>query len=224
MIELTDRLSTLFRGATQQGQMNSAYRSYKRWRKPNHVKSVIDKPFRHKVWCKKGKKKYPHVSQNAAKAAGIRSMMYWLETVTSQHTSTDHDALRSAMVKGFVNADKSLRRAGRFLTVAQHDLFCSQLELALVSYNALAAESLELETNLYKEVPKMHAATHHYDSRTNPRRTHCYPDEDMVGRLKTVYNACHGGTAPVRALQRYCISVGLRWWVALHELRGLPYV
>ena len=151
-------------------------------------------------------------------------MTYWLRTITSKHTATTHDATRAAMVKSFVNADLVCRHSGRFLSRQQHDALCSHMEVALVSYNALASESLANGTFLYKDVPKMHAATHVYDVRANPRRTHCYPDEDMVGRLKRIYNSCHGLTAPVRALQRYCILVGLRWWVALHELRGLPYV
>ena len=58
------------------------------------------------------------------------------------------------------------------------------METALVSYNALAVESSVLGTTAYKVVPKFHAATHVYDSRTNPRAVHCYADEDMVGRLK----------------------------------------
>ena len=98
------------------------------------------------------------------------------------------------------------------------------METALVSYNALAVESSVLGTTAYKVVPKFHAATHVYDSRTNPRAVHCYADEDMVGRLKQIFNSCHGLTAPRRSLQRYCMLLGLRWWAWLHDIRGLPYV
>ena len=117
--ELADLRSTVFAGATRQDKCYAAYRAYSIWCKNNLVKSVSGKPFKAKTWCTA---KYPCVSQLATKASGIRSMTYWLDTVTSQHTASEHDALRAAMVKGFVNADKSLRRAGRFLTRAQHDL------------------------------------------------------------------------------------------------------
>ena len=221
LCDLTDPQSTVFVGNTRQAKLHDAYRRYSIYCKNNRVKSVISKPFNKIVWCKS---KYPRVSQNAAKAAAIRSLMYWVETITSTQSSNEHDGLRSAMVKGFVNADRVCRRAGRFLSRAQHDALCSNLESALVCYNKLASESIRSGSKRYKIVPKFHAATHQYDSRTNPRRTHCYPDEDMVGKMKCIYNACHGLTAPVRALQRYCILVGLRWWVALHTMRGLPYV
>ena len=220
MKELSAPSSTAFNGDGRQAKLDDAYRKYKRWASNNMVKSVVGRKFTVRIWCKG---KYPHVTQNAAKAAAIRSMLYWLDIVCSRHTTTAHDATRASMVKSFVNADRTCRRAGRFLTPAQHSTLCTHIETALVNYNALASESLNEGSYLYKCIPKMHAATHVYDVRTNPRRTHCYADEDMVGKLKKIYNACHGASAPMRALQRYCILVGMRWWIALHEIRGLPY-
>ena len=152
----------------------------------------------------------------------MRSFIYWLDHVCSKHVSNDHDRVRAVMVRSFVEADKVCRRAGRMLTAEQHETLCKHTDTALTCYNWLAAESHRNGTYLYKVVPKFHAATHVYDSRKNPRAVHCYPDEDMVGRLKRVYVSCHGKTAPHRALQRYAMMICLRWWTALHSLRGIP--
>ena len=220
MKDLTKPTSVVFRGNTRQAKLNDAHRKYGRWCKERRVKSVIRKVFRENIWCKG---KYPRISQLAAKAAALRAMTYWLADVCSRHTTTSHDATGACMIASFVEADRTLRGAGRFLTTAQHHRFCDAMESALVCYNALAVESYADGTFLWKCIPKHHAATHSYDSRTNPRWTHCYPDEDMVGRLKLIFNSCHGSTAPARSLQKYCILVGLRWWVALHSIRGLEY-
>ena len=44
-------------------------------------------------------------------------------------------------------------------------------------------------------------------------------DEDMVGRMQRIYIRCHGTTAPTRALQRYQIVVGIRWWAMIGKIR-----
>ena len=134
--------------------------------------------------------------------------------------------MRAAMITSFVEADKVCRRSGRHFTVDQHEAFCKHLEAYLTCYNALAVEAYNAQPRkyLYKVSPKFHAGTHAYDSMVNPRFVHCYADEDMVGRLKRIYTACHGATATQRALERYTLVVCMRWWAALHELRGLPYL
>ncbi len=43
----------------------------------------------------------------------------------------------------------------------------------------------------------------------NPRLAHCYQDEDFVGRVKRVYSACHGKTAPKRSLERYALGMAV---------------
>ena len=109
-----------------------------------------------------------------------------------------------------------------FFTDEQHEEFCMHSERFLVCYNSLAAEAINGDKKLYNMLPKFHASTHHWHSRTNPRAVHCYADEDMVGRLKRIFITCHHSTAAKRALQRYAIVVCLRWWHAVHELRGIP--
>ena len=150
-------------------------------------------------------------------------MMYWVKRICNRHTVTEHDKVRELIVSCFVEADVQCRAAGRFFTRAQHGRMIDSLEKALVSYNYLAEESIRLGTFNFKLIPKFHATTHFWDCFWNPRASHCYADEDMVGRLKKIYCNCHGATASKRALQRYAIVVCLRWWAAEHELRGIRW-
>ena len=215
---LKELVQDVFQGATQAARVKSGYVNYRAWCKSQRVKAVIGRKFVKGVI----KGRYPSVSQNFTKAAAMRAFIYWLDHVCSKHVSNDHDRVRAVMVRSFVEADKVCRRAGRMLTAEQHETLCKHTETALTCYNKLATESYRNGTHLYKVVPKFHAATHVYDSRKNPRFVHCYPDEDMVGRLKRIYVSCHGKTAPHRALQRYSMMICLRWWTALHSLRGIP--
>ena len=220
MKELTE-VPGVFAGATIDDRYAAAYRAYRVWCKQRRVKSVIGKKFKKSVWVKKTKDSpYPHITQLTAKAAALRSMTYWLCTITQAHALTDpHSALRASMVASFVRADQICRTSGRFLTANEHRTLCVAIEAALVSYNALAVEACRDGKKLYKIVPKFHALTHIYDVPINPRRTACYQDEDMVGRMKRIYVRCHGSTAPRRALQRYCVLVCIRWWSKLRAIR-----
>ena len=54
----------------------------------------------------------------------------------------------------------------------------------------------------------------------NPRRSCCYKDEDMVGKMKRIVRKGHASTAAHRALELYIILVGARRWTLLAQLRG----
>jgi hypothetical protein len=218
MVELTSKPG-VFDGSTKAERYSTAYRRYRVWCKTHRIKSVVSRKFVQKTWSKG---KYPKISQLVAKGAALRSMVYWLDSVCREHTGNDHDAIRSAMVSSFVSADRICRGAGKHFTRSEHGTFCTHLEKALVAYNALAVESLELGQHLYKLIPKFHAGSHGYDVRLNPRRTSCYQDEDMVGRMKLIYCRCHGSTAAKRSMERYIILVCIRWWTELYEIRGIP--
>ena len=156
---------------------------------------------------------YPRIGQLVAKAAAIRSLMYWVEAeckidlkyasrttgrpVAGTPATTDNQfrlkSLQYNCIHGFSEADRICRRAGRLFTAEEHAEFCGWLELGLVSCNALAAEALMANKKLFKLVPKFHAMTHYYDTRLNPRRVSCYQDEDMVGRMKKITSTATEG-------------------------------
>ena len=212
MKEMTELKRKIWPGTTLAGRFRHAFRAYTVWRKRNLVKAYQSKPFRVKAW-RKGK--YPQITQLTMKGAALRSMVYWVSQVADSAVCDDHSELVAYMFKCFVDADKICRGAGRHFTRKQHALFCFYLEKALVSYNALAQEAAAQGKRTWKILPKHHAVTHYFDTKINPRRISCYQDEDMVGRVKKIYVACHGSTAPQRGLERYAIIVCLRWWAVL---------
>ena len=211
----------MFVGASRGARYKDAFRKYRAWCRTRHVKSVIRKPFAVKVW-RGTSTKYPRISQIQAKAAALRTMAYWLDSVCREHAVDEHGADRATMIANFVKFDKVCRRNGRHLRASEHLLLCRYLEAALVSYNHLAVGAAQAGRKLYKVIPKFHAITHYYSIGINPRRVSCYQDEDMVGRMKRIYVRCHGATAPRRALQRYAVLACIRWWDVLRQLRNIP--
>ena len=151
-------------------------------------------------------------------------MIYWMTDVCGRFVGNRHDKLRAGMLHHFVRADIVCRRAGRQFTDEDWCCASKHFESAMKCYNALAAEAVTQNIKNWKLVPKFHALVHIANDYNNtyPRRTQCYLDEDMVGKMKRIFVKCHANTAHYRSLQRYCILVGLRFWLALHVLRGIP--
>ncbi len=121
--------------------------------------------------------------------------------------------------------DELLRNAGpsRFLTAEERTALGVHVVRFLMGYSVLSAHALRDGSKAWKIVPKFHMLTHvAYDCPLNGRRTHVYPDEDMVGRVKKIYTSCHPLSAGRRTVQRYSLLVSIRWWAVVCELRGLP--
>ena len=129
------------------------------------------------------------------------------------------------MLAAWVEAEQAMRGEGRHLSPEAEARLVRAAERALVLHNALAAESLRLRSYRWLLRPKNHSLTHmFYDcGGVNPRASSCYQDEDMVGRVKRMYKACDGRSAPTRTMQRYMILQGVRWSQRLVAARtGVP--
>ncbi len=209
LTELT-AAADVFPASTREGRLQLATRSYRSWCKANKIEAVA-KEFG-KRWCEGP---YPCIGQFQAKAAAIRSMVYWFKDIcnVAAATRTLHGRLRATMMDAFVEADVIQRGSGRHLTPEAQIKLAAAMERALCAYNALAVEAIGANVRLWRLTPKHHAMTHiAYDNGgTNPRKVSCYLDEDMVGRMKRIYMMCHGRTAPSTSLRRYIILCGLRW-------------
>ncbi len=98
-------------------------------------------------------------------------------------------------------------KAGRFLGAGEAGQAAKHGERAAVALVALAACH-----GRWLVIPKVHAMTHlAYDAcELNPRSSHCYQDEDMVGRVKRIYARCHGLTGSQRVLERYRLGVCIK--------------
>lgn len=197
-----------FAAATVEARMVEATRMYRDWCAANKITSKVRRIT--KAWVAGP---YPSISQAHAKAAALRSMLYWVrEVCVAEATASPHAATRAACFDSLARVDATLRRNGRFLTDASGDEVAQHTEDALLCYNALAVSSFEDGSTRWPLVPKFHALTHiMYDHMgVNPRSTHCYADEDMVGRVKRIYIQCHANSAPKRTLERYALYACLR--------------
>ena len=168
-----------------------AYKNYRSWSNGEwrrQRETIVKKKFCSKVWGG-GDGKYPKIGQLAAKAAAIRNLQDWgeyelkLDLAAGAPAMTPDEirlkSLQRNCIHGFCEADRICRRAGRYFTAEQHAEFCGWLEVCLRSANELAAVALMRKWKLYKMLPTIHALTHYYDTRLNPRRVTCYQDEDL---------------------------------------------
>ncbi len=223
MWELTDNCR-VWAGASRQDRFDAAYAEYTAWCVRGKIQARV-KRSKKASWKSPGE--YPAITQQTAKAAALRSMMYWVSEVCDRVINDDgeHGAMRAAVFLYLVKADGVCRSAGRFLTPMQREALRASTENALLAYNALADDAISEGRLLWKMLPKHHALQHiGADSAVNPRIAQCYSDEDMVGRCKRIYVRCHASSAPRAALLRYVALVGTRWWDKLRVLRGLPEI
>jgi len=167
----------------------------------------------------------PSFTMHQAKGAQMKYIMMWLHTAVDRGGAADafHGAMRFGVIDQFVRFEKACDTPGKFLTPLAQKEVADAVENALVCLNALASEAIENRSFFWAVSPKDHMTTHlAYDfagDGVNPRRTTCYSDEDMVGRVKRITRACHGATATMRSLDRYAILVGTRWWARVANMR-----
>ncbi len=207
-----------FAGESLQERLDAATRHYRAWCREHRIPSVA-KPFT-RAWVDGP---FPHITQLQAKAAVLRAMAYWVREVCVEAAEGPHGRLRAACFEALTRADVVCRRASRHLQADERASLAQAVEHVLVTYNALAVEATAAGVARWRVLPKHHALSHiGYDNAgVNPRSISCYPDEDMVGRMKRIYTRCHGLTAPTRGLARYIILAGLRWQHQLLHLRGV---
>ena len=201
----------LWDGANRKARVAAASADYRRWCKQHRVPTQYRTKEIMESWVKGD---YPQVSMVHAKAAAMRKMTQWISGLCDAASAGQHGARRAMLFRKLVQADKLLKDNDRFLTTASADAYGSLMETALAVYGQLSSASRAAGIRLWPITPKFHAMQHiAYDQvfMGNPRRVHCYSDEDMVGKMKRIYIRCHGTTAPHRSLQRYALLQNMRW-------------
>ncbi len=192
-----------FGPGSMEAKARAATVAYKEWCE----KTMVPHPNRVKVitihWVEK---QVPIIKMHHAKAAGLRAMAPWVAELAEGRAGCSEAAtLRATCLRGLVDMDAVYMGAGRFLTAH---------ESAVAEGHAWAAlEALAKLVELHPDgpwafQPKAHALLHlaRDSAMANPRASHCYQDEDFVGRMKKVYTSCHGRTAPRGAIQRYAMA------------------
>ncbi len=149
---------------------------------------------------------FPDISQEHAKAAALRAMLPWVVELAQARSGDSRVAfLRAQCLSELARLDKVYAKQPRFLTALQEQQAKAHCSAAL---GALAELTKLQPSGPWRFIPKAHALVHiaWHSAMGNPRVSHCYQDEDFIGRMKQLYTACHGRTAPLRTLQRYCLG------------------
>ena len=195
-----------FAGRSKQAQCLAATLAYRRWAKEtmvphgSRVKRITVR------WVKGA---FPDISTEHAKAAALRAMLPWVASVAAaRRAAVPNDQiaeLRAKCLAELTQLDAVYMRQPRFLR--------SEQEMQARAHCTAALQALQELTRLhpagpFKVTPKCHALVHiTWDSAMcNPRSAHCYQDEDFIGLMKRTYIKCHGATAPLRTLERYCLG------------------
>lgn len=193
----------------------------------------------HKAWCKTRlleppprfeygricrNIRCPVFSQLSAKGTKMKHIMEWLKDVCDRPgvSDTPYKRVRHCMFHNVCIYERIYSEQGRFLEPAALAESQDAMERSLVCLNYLCSVHVARSSMYYHIVPKVHMSTHlAYDfaPQANPRKTQAYADEDMVGRTKKIIQRCHGATAALRGLMRYCICAGVRWYRELFALR-----
>ena len=152
---------------------------------------------------------FPDVLQKHAKAAALRAMLPWVaEVAEARRGQSEVATLRATCLHSMAALDRVYSQQGRFLTAAEEQ---QAKEHCIAALQALGDLCKLQPDGPWKLTPKCHALLHiALDSAmANPRLSHCYQDEDFIGRTKRTYTACHGATAPMRTIQRYCMGTSV---------------
>ena len=168
------------------------------------------------------------MTQHMAKGAATRHMVRWILSVLMRPgvSTTPIQLVRLALFEKWTTFEVICARTGRYFSPADLKSLQDSVEAALVAQNALHAHALANNSLHWHQLPKNHSASHmafEFCPLANPRKIHCYPDEDMIGKMKRLMSKCHGKTAGRMGVLRYIILAGTRWWDHLARLRGLHH-
>ncbi len=198
--------TSVFAGTSKAAKCKAAFAAYAEWAAStgvphsSRVKAITPR------WVEGA---YPHISQSHAKAAPLRAMLPWVAALAEKRAEVSEAArLRAACLRGLADLDGVYTRQARFLTRAQEQAAMDHAEVALRS---LARLEERFPNGPWRCIPKAHALLHlvRDSAMGNPRVSHCYQDEDFVGRSKKIYSSCHGRTAPRRSLERYGLALSI---------------
>ncbi len=189
-----------------EARCRAATAAYKKWARESKIpSSAIVK----RVTCRWVQGQWPNISMEHAKAAALRKMLPWVASLARERTGTSEVAtLRATCLAELEALDALYDRQPRFLSADQEQQAQRHCRTAL---EALAQLCRLQPQGPWRLVPKAHALHHiaWHSAMANPRVSHCYQDEDFIGRVKQLYTACHGATAPLRSLQRYCLGTAI---------------
>ena len=177
LAELT-RPGGAFEGDTIEQRLQDATRRYRSWCSRTNCQARVKKITR--AWVKLP---HPQIGQVQAKAAALRAMLPWIRDVCADHKGSLQGKMRWAHFHFLASADRLMKRSPRHLPPKQQAALARRMEASLQCAAWLRRRAAATRVPLWKLLPKHHALTHiGYDAGgDNPRRQHCYEDEDRLG-------------------------------------------
>ncbi len=197
-------------GRSKAAQCLSATKAYREWAARTNVPHGSRVKRITQRWVNGA---YPAISMEHAKAAAVRAMLPWVASVAEAHRASRPRSrvaqLRARCLTALQQLDALYHGQPRFLSRALEEQAGAHCAAAL---GALQQLTKLLPSGPYRLQPKAHALQHIVldSAMQNPRHVHCYQDEDFIGLMKRTYTACHGATAPLRAIQRYRLGSGVQ--------------
>ncbi len=197
---------SLWPGSSREKRCKAATFAYREWARKNVASSARVKRITPR-WVTGDQ---PNISMEHAKAAALRAMLPWVaEEAQKRDGASEVAGLRARCLRELAALDELYKGKPRFLSRPDEAQAQAHCTAALESLARLC--SLQ-PAGPWKITPKAHALWHiaHHSAMGNPRVAHCYQDEDFVGVVKRIYRSCHGRSAPLRVLQRYCMGISLQ--------------
>ena len=197
-------------GSTQ-SCLQRCYQDYMEFCSRHQISNRQD-VFSVKTFNKKTRQNYPLMLHKAKE--GEETLKYTYHIACKINDGSLHANLRQSCVWGLLRYYDVIRVSGRTFTAAQLSELRFAGETMLVSYAALAIESVEHEINAWRIVPKFHLFQHLVetaDVNGNPRFVSCYSDEDLVGKLAVFARHSHIATQDLNTMFFYGLFLGIRW-------------
>lgn len=156
-------------------------------------------------------------------SAGVRAMhakhiFMFLAHKCQTLTNSPHKRLRALMMWALADYIHTIDHAGFWMHRHERDRAHHSGSLFLMCYQKLAEQAGDDGKPNWKIVPKFHYFQHQIEglllSAANPRRQHCFMDEDFMGKISRLVAKCHINSCMLRALQRYILYIAWRWYIA----------
>ncbi len=162
------------------------------------------------------KRNYPLLH---AKAANTRVLLSFLAGTTleaSEAAPTDHyKRMRAVCVWAIADFHYAMEDNGAVLSDSARDRLVRVGWIFLRTYAALNRHAVDRGERAWHLVPKFHFFAHTLldiaRNSSNPRFSHCFADEDMVGRVARGTRLLHRSTVSERYLERYINMLVIRW-------------
>ena len=208
-----------WRPSTRAMRLKFAYEEYREWCKENGVDSVTTLFTEEHV-----KNKGCFAEMTNIKANESKYLHVWIFSLLSRHQN--RSAPLQFMWEHFHGAwrmEAAMASCGRHMPADKLIELQAGCDQYLQTGNALAAWALNSEPQrlLFKQIPKHHDVQHmcfEFAPQANPRTVTCYMDEDMIGKIKKIVAKTHPKNMDYRALQRFAVTVSLKWVRKANEL------